>query len=290
MIMITTDGANKHTTAKMMDILNPTIAKNIELGRRTLEEVRADIACQKGNAETRDGILSRLNLLLQDPDFKQIICGDGFEIGELIDKQESLIVDTSGLSLMKQVFMGTLIANLVKSYFLYARPKEYKPLIMTIDECHLFVSTGWTIIPKMARKYRISTILSTTDTSMMPKSLIHTLLSNSATIVALNTGFVEAQMLANEFTSISKEDIQGIKKYHAYVKTQEGEYLVKLPRPLYVKEVPIKVIKQETRDFGLKWFDLPSYCFQLDYEPDGVVAGDGHKDAQETPPASTEGG
>jgi hypothetical protein len=44
------------------------------------------------------------------------------------------------------------------------------------------------------------------------------------------------------------------------------------------------------RTFNLNWFDLPSYCFQLDYDPDGTVAGDDPKNGSETPPHSTEGG
>ena len=38
---------------------------------------------------------------------------------------------------------------------------------------------------------------------------------------------------------------------------------MKLPRPLYVREVPIKVMKQE-KTFGLKWFDIdPAYSFDF---------------------------
>jgi hypothetical protein len=84
-------------------------------------------------------------------------------------------------------------------------------------------------------------------------------------------------MISNEFQTIRAGDIQGLEKYHAYVKTPDGEYLVKLPRPVYAKEIPIKQVKVEKRDFGIKWFDLPSYSYHLDYDQDGRVAGDDYE-------------
>lgn len=275
----------------MREILDAEVVHCLERGRTTLEEVKTNIMARQGQAETRDGIIARLNLLLQDPSFKEIICGQGFEINKLIENQESFILDCSGMGFAKQVFIGTLLTNLVKAYFIYSKPQKYKPLVLTIDEAHNFVSQEFSLILKQARKYRISTILATTDFSMMPKPLIHTVLSNAGTIVVLRAGYVEASMIAHEFQTITAGDIQGLEKYHAYAKTPDGEYLVKLPRPLYVKEIPITEVKTVKRDFTIRWFDLPhSYRFQLDYDPDGAVVGDDYKHKSETPPLSTERG
>jgi len=288
MVVLTTP--NERFTVKMREILDEEVVRCLERGRTTLEEIKANIEAHRGNAETRDGIIARLNLLLSDPAFREIICGKGFEIGKLIENQETFILDCSGMGYAKHIFIGTLITNLVKAYFTYSKPKEYKPLVLIIDEAHNFVSQEFTIITKQARKYQIATILSTTDFSMMPKPLVHSILSNAGTLLCLRAGNVEAQLISNEFNTIKAEDIKGLEKYHAVYKTPDGEGIVKLPRPVFVKEIDIKPMKQEKRTFDLKWFDLPSYCFQLDYEPDGVVAGDGHKYGPETPPASTEGG
>jgi type IV secretory pathway VirB4 component len=288
MVQLTTP--NERFTVKMRQILDAEIVRCIELGRTTLEDVQANLEAQRGSAETRDGIIARLNLLTSDPDFKQIICGKGFEINNLIEKQKTLIVDCSGMGYAKQVFMGTLITNLVKAYFIYSKPKEYKPLVFLIDEAHNFVSNEFTIITKQARKYKIATILSTTDFSMMPKPLVHSILSNAGTLICLKAGYIEAQMIANEFINFNKEDIQGLEKYHALYKTPEGEGIIKLPRPVFTKEIPIKIMKKETRTFDLKWFNLPSYCFQLDYDQDEAVAGNGLYKKPETPPNSTERG
>lgn len=267
--------SNQDLTAKMIQILRDEIMRCLELGRTTLEEVRANINAQKGSSETRDGILARLDLLLQD-DFKSIICGDSsFELNRLIKRGESFILDCSGMGYAKKVFIGTLITNLVKAYFLYSRPKEYKPLALYIDEAHNFLSQDFSLILKEGRKYQIACLLATTDFSSIPGPLIHTILSNAGTLICLRAGYVEASMIAHEFTTIEASGIQNLEKYHAVVKTPDVEAIVKLPRPPFVKKVPIKEIKKEKRTFGLKWFDCPSYCFQLDYEPDGAVAGNG---------------
>ncbi len=267
--MVTLTTPNEKFTVKMREILDAEVVRCIEHGRTTLEDVKANIAAQRGSAETRDGIIARLNLLLTDPDFKKIICGDGFEINKLIENQETFILDCSSMGYAKQIFLGTLVTNLVKGYFLYSRPKEYKPLILIIDEAHNFVSPEFTIITKQARKYSIATILSTTDFSMMPKALVHSILSNAGTLICLKAGYVEAQMISNELTQFRKEDIQTLEKFHALYKTPDGEGIVKLPRPVYTKEIPIMQKKKET--IGL-WFDLdPSYSFHLTTISDDVA-------------------
>jgi type IV secretory pathway VirB4 component len=288
--MVTLTTPNERFTVKMRQILDEEVVRCLELGRNTLEDIKANIEAHRGNAETRDGIIARLNLLLSDPAFKEIICGKGFEIGKLIENQETFILDCSGMGYAKQVFIGTLITNLVKAYFIYSRPKKPKPLVLIIDECHNFVSAEWTIVAKQSRKHLIATILSTTDFSMLPKPLIHSILSNSGTLICLKAGNVEAQLISNEFNTIKAEDIKALEKYHAVYKTPDGEGIVKLPRPVFVKEIDIKPMKTEKRTFDLKWFDLQSYCYQFDSDQNGAVAGDGHKHAPETPPASTEGG
>jgi hypothetical protein len=273
--MVVLTSPNERFSVNMKKILDPEIARCIELGRTTLEDVRANIDAQKGHTETRDSIIARLDILLSDPDFKRLVCGKGFEINKLIENQETFILDCSGMGYAKQIFVGTLITSLTKAYFLYSKPKEYKPLILIIDEAHNFVSSEFTIITKQARKYQIATILSTTDFSMMPKPLVHSILSNAGTLVCLRAGNVEAQLISNEFNTIKAEDIKGLEKYHAVYKTPDGEGIVKLPRPVFVKEMEIKPMKKETKSFDLKWFDLSSCYAQWDYDPNGSAAGNG---------------
>lgn len=262
--MITITTPNQTFTVKMRELLDDAIIYCLSHNQYTLDEVKAYLEAQRGNGETRDGIIARLNFLLQDPDFKQLICGQSsFEINRLIENQESLILDCSGMGFNKKVFIGALLTNLVKSYFIYAKPKEYQPLIMTVDECHNFVSPDFSLILKEGRKYKISTILATTDFSSMPSSLIHAIRSNVGTIICLRAGYIEASMISNEFVNGSSQDILGLEKYHALVKTPDGECIVKLPRPPFIRNIPVKPMEKK-KPVDHKWFDLdPTYSFHL---------------------------
>ena len=176
--MVTLTTPNEKFTVKMREILDEEIVRCLERGQTTLEEVRANIQAQRGGAETRDGIVARLNLVLSDPDFKQLICGQGFEINKLIQNQESFLLDCSSMGMAKRIFIGTLLTNLLKSYFIYAKPKEYKPVIFMVDEAHNFVDTSFITVVKESRKYSVAVVLLSTDFSTMPKPLIHSVLSN----------------------------------------------------------------------------------------------------------------
>jgi hypothetical protein len=250
---------NQMMTAKMLQIFNRHVVENLGRNRYTLAEVRASIEAEHGDIQTRDGILARLDLLLQDEDFKQIICGgSSVEINQLIDRQESFILDCSGMGTAKKIFIGTLLTNLLKAYFTYSRPKERKPLVFMVDEAHNFVTPDFALVLKEGRKHLLATVMATTDFSMMPKQLIHTILSNAGTLVCLRAGHVEAQMISNEFTTIKPEDIKSLEKYHAAVKTPDTETIIKLPLPLTFKPIPIKK-NEPKKTFNLDWFDLEPY-------------------------------
>lgn len=263
--MVTITTPNQTFTVKMRELLDDAIIYCLNHNQHTLEEVKVYLEAQRGNGETRDGLVARLNYVLEDPEFKQLICGQSsFEINRLIENQESLILDCSAMGFNKKVFIGTLLTNLVKAYFIYAKPKRYKPVILTVDECHNHVSPDFSLILKEGRKYQVSTILATTDFSSMPSSLIHTIRSNVGTIICLRAGYVEASMISNEFVSISCQDILGLEKYHAFVKTPDGECLVKLPRPPFVRNIPVKPMEKKKETVDLKWFDIdPTYSFHL---------------------------
>ncbi len=276
---------NERLTVKMTQILHQHVLFNLERKRLTLDEVRASIAADKGHAETRDGLLARLDMLLMDEDFKQIICGDrSLEINQLIDRQESFILDCSQMGAAKKIFVGTILTSLVKSYFIYSKPREYKPLIFYIDEAHNFLDASFSLVLKEARKYQISVFMATTDFSQMPKTLIHTILSNVGAMICLKAGHVEASMIANEFTTLTASDIQSLEKYWAAVKTPETEAIVKLPRPPFVRPIDIKPMKPKARGFALDWFPLVSYSPRTPMNENERVFADDHEEGSETSP------
>ncbi len=274
-------------TPKMIAILREAIVWCLERGRTSLDLVKAYIENLKGNNETRDGILSRLNLILGDKDYAKIICGNRYlDVGKL---KRSFILDCSKMGEYKMIFLGTLVTNTVKAFFNYGGVAS-KGITLLVDECHNFIDKNFLRVIKEARKYGISTLLSTTDFSGLDSNLIHALLSNAGNIICLRAGYVEAAMIAREFREITSSDIQGLEKYYAVFRTPEEEGIIELPHPIYVKplEPPIMEVKQST--LKLKWFPLKSYPSDTTMTvPPGVVSDD-QRQGSETVLPSTEGG
>lgn len=249
----TTDGANNSLTAKMRGILDQSIKWCLERNRKSLLHVRDYVANLKGDNETRDGIIQRLNLLLSDERLISILCGnDAIEWGEFIRKGESLIVDCHGMGSDKMVFVGSLVSHGVKSYLRYERPKDYSPLSLVVDECHNFVNSNFLDILKEGRKFKLSTVLSTQDFAVVDEKMARVML-NVGTIIAFRSGHREASAIAREMC-IPADVVQFLEKYHVVYKTPKETGIAKTPRPPIFKEMTPKVAEPVIKSSG--WFDL----------------------------------
>ena len=71
-IVVTTP--NQELTAKMREILDLAVRYCLKNNRRSLVNVRDYIINFKGSSETKDGILARLNFILNDERMLRIIC------------------------------------------------------------------------------------------------------------------------------------------------------------------------------------------------------------------------
>lgn len=248
---------NALLTAKMRKILTDATLWCLKNHRPSLEAVQDFLIAQKGDTETRDGIVSRLQLLLQDENLKRIICSPKtINWKEFIGKGQTLILDCFGMGRDKMIFTGCVITHAVKSFFRYTWVKEYQPLVMYIDEAHNFINSNHLDILKEGRKYRLSAILATQDFATIDQTLVRVMLSNIGTLIAFRCGYREASMLANEFQTLSASDLQFPDKYTCAYRTPEEEGIAKSQRPLYVKEIAIKTYETKKRQFKLEWFPL----------------------------------
>jgi hypothetical protein len=223
-----------------------------------LDALRERIGICKDDAQTRDGILARLDVLLSDPVFKDILCGDhSIDIGTLIDRQETLIIDCSQFSRDQMIFLGTIVINLIKSYFRYSRPKEYKPMLVFIDEALNFLSSDIFSVLREGRKYKVAFILAVQDFPRDAENIIRMLLSNAGTLLSFKVGYREASFLQKEFRGMSLEQIQFPEKYWACFRTRDDEGIVKTRKALPVKPLEIKKEpKNEVKLDEIKWFEL----------------------------------
>jgi len=265
---------NHSLTVKMRGILDQAVNYCLGHNRKSLLHVRDYIANLRGDGETRDGILARLNFLLNDEQMIPILCGnDSIKWGELIQNRQTFLLDCFGMSREKFIFVGTLVSHGIKNVMRYERPKEYKPVSIYVDECHNFINLNFMDILKEGRKFKLSCILATQDFALIDERLVRVML-NVGTLITFRVGHREAQLLANEMGAIepdeynfmsgktikfdTKEAIQNLEKYHLAYMTPTAKGIAKAPRPLFVKMIePKKPEPKRTLKGG--WFPLEPY-------------------------------
>jgi hypothetical protein len=247
---------NTSFTVKMRAILDRAVKWCLKNNRRNLLAVLDYIINLKGDGETRDGIIQRLNFLLNDERMQPILCGnESVEWGKLIENGETFILDAFGMSREKMIFAGNLISQGIKNYFRYERPKEYRPLSLYVDECHLFVNYNFMDILKEGRKYKLGTVLSTQDFATIDDKLAR-VMCNVGNILSYRLGAREARIVGAEMDCPASE-LQFLEKYHVAYLTPQGRGIAKAPRPPFVKTLELKKVEPKRKSQG--WFNLESY-------------------------------
>jgi hypothetical protein len=254
--VITITTPNDKLTVKMRSILDQAVKWCLHNNRRNLIAVKDYILNLKGEGETRDGIIQRLNFLLNDDRMHPILCGNNsVEWGSLIANGETFILDAFGMSREKMIFAGNIISQGIKNYFRYERPAQYKPLAVYVDECQNFVNLNFLDILKEGRKYKLSCVLATQDFATVDEKLARVML-NVGTIITYRVGAREAQILAKELNFVPT-DLQFLVKYQLAVLTPSVIGKVTAPRPPLFKKLEVKKVEPETKSHG--WFILESY-------------------------------
>jgi hypothetical protein len=251
---------NDSLTARMRVMLDDKVKYCLKNNRKSLLHVRDEIAKITVGAETRDGILSRLNFILNDERMERILCeGKSVRWGEFISSGQSFLLDAFAMGREKMIFVGNIIAQGIKNYFRYERPKVYRPCAMYVDECHNFVNYNFFDILKEGRKFKLSVVLSTQDFAAIDYKLARVML-NVGNIVAYRLGAKDAQLVGNEL-DVSRQDLQFLEKYHcAYLTPEEtGFCKAKMP-PLIPRSSPAKSkpVKKKRESIS-SWFEIRPY-------------------------------
>jgi type IV secretory pathway VirB4 component len=254
---------NEKFTVKMREILDKEIVSCLNDGERTLRAVHERLQRVKGDEVTRSGILARLDFIISDPVMDAILCGDNpIEWGDFIQKGETFIFDGFGMSQEKLVFTGTLISQAIKNYFRFQRPDEYRPVIIYVDECQLFVNTNFTDILKEGRKFKLSAILATQDFAVIDEKIKRVLL-NVGTIIAYKLGANEASQVSREL-NCQAEILQTLEKYTLAFMTPSKKGILKSPTPPIVIEYPLptcsdRIVVRDKVTMKANWHPLQPY-------------------------------
>ncbi len=192
---------------------------------------------------------------------------ESIEWGEIIQNSESFILDCSGMSREQMIFTGTIVSQGIKNYFLFARPRNYLPCSIFIDEFQNFVNENMYSILAESRKYKISFCMATQSFATFNDRMVRSML-NVGNIVAFKLAYRDASLISREL-GMSPEDLQNLEKYNCAYMTDKGNGIAKAPSPPYFKEkIPPVSVEPQRKSKNLSWFDLEpleSYQASLNY-------------------------
>jgi DNA helicase HerA-like ATPase len=168
-------------------------------------------------AESAKRISARLALFYEDENFVPFVRGKyEFDIPDIIENKRIVVFNLHGFDDECTAFIGGLVSNAVKSYYLHQATKKSKPLYFYCDEYHLFINKLFSRFLAEARKYNISMNFAGHSLKQVDRKLASMILSSCFVKVALTCGAEDAELLAKEL-NIDIGEIQKLKPYEAYI-------------------------------------------------------------------------
>ena len=168
-----------------------------------------------------------------------------------MDKKKVVIFNLKGFDDEIIAFIGGLVSNAVKSYYLHQATMGSEPLYFYCDEYHLFVTTLFSRFLAEARKYNISMNFAGHSLAQVDKKLAAMILANCYVKVVLSCGAEDAELLAKEI-NIKSEDIRNLKEkeHEAYIGIGKKPHKVlTFPVPEMAEYKPEPEVKVEEVDF-----------------------------------------
>ena len=182
---------------------------------------------------TAKRIAIRLSKFVKDERFRKIITGEnGLDIAELARKQKVIIVDSSGMSLDKRIYITALFSFAVKSYCEFQKQKNYYPLMFYLDECWMGINDSFEYLLSFARSFKVGLTLAHQNIHQFPdyKTVKRIISICNTKIAYFPAGNDEARLLAENF-GLTQDDFRNLEKYQAWVRIGNKNSLVKTYAP-----------------------------------------------------------
>lgn len=172
-----------------------------------------------------------------------------FNIPEVVEKKRIIVFNLKGFDDESTAFIGGLVSNAVKSYYLHQATKKSKPLYFYCDEYHLFINKLFTRFLAEARKYNISMNFAGHSLKQVDRNLASMILSSCFVKVALTCGAEDAELMAKEL-NIDTGEIQKLKPYEAYIGIGKKSHKVLMfPGVETAEDKPEPEVKEMKLDF-----------------------------------------
>ncbi|HEY8931416.1 MAG TPA: hypothetical protein VIM55_19590 [Mucilaginibacter sp.] len=97
--------------------------------------------------------------------------------------------------------------------------EERKPFMVSIDECHSFITTSFASMLSEVRKYKVGLFLTHQYLEQLPEKTLSGILGNVGSIICFRLGAADAEAMANEFYPVFKmDDFIRLPKFEIYLK------------------------------------------------------------------------
>jgi DNA helicase HerA-like ATPase len=201
-------------------------------------------------AESAKRISARLALFYEDENLVPFVRGKyEFNIPEVVEKKRIIVFNLKGFDDESTAFIGGLVSNAVKSYYLHQATKRSEPLFFYCDEYHLFINKLFARFLAEARKYNISMNFAGHSLKQVDKNLSSMILSSCFVKVALTCGAEDGELLAKEL-NINPVEIQKLKPYEAYIGIGKKSHKVLMfPGVETAEDKPEPEVKEVKLDF-----------------------------------------
>ncbi|MCE5251364.1 type IV secretory system conjugative DNA transfer family protein [bacterium] len=212
----------------------------------------------KEQIESAKRVSARLSLFYEDQNLRPFIEGENkFDVPEIVRKRQVVVFNLNGFDDEITAFIGCLVSNSIKSYYMHQAVKDGDPLYFYCDEYHLFVNKLFARFLAEARKYNISCNFAGHSLKQVDNKLASMILSSCHVKVALNCGAEDAELLAREI-GINPQEIQKLKPYEAYIGIGKKPHKVlTFPGPGIQPHKTEPVLKPKDIDFlSTKWIGL----------------------------------
>jgi len=210
----------------------------------------------KDKIESAKRVASRL-LEISEGKMKDIVHGENeLYISDIINRGESLLVDTSRMSRNSRIYLSNLIVYSVLSYCEYYEGNK-KPLIVYVDELKTIISPLFTELLARSRGKKVGFVLAHQNINQLSPSEVSGIMGNTKTYVLFNCGLDEADKYAPMF-DVKPKELFSLEKYHAWVRIGNKNSLIKTFPPLMdtIPDLPEHLEKLPTNNENTDYFFL----------------------------------
>ena len=180
--------------------------------------------------ESAKRVSSRLSLYYDDLDLRPFLTGtNDLDIEDIVKNKKIVIVNLDGFGDEATSFLGCLITNQVKSYYLHQAIRGGNPLYFYCDEFHLFITEHFDRFLAEGRKFNMSFNFSGHSFALLNKFLRSMFLRSFVKVVLQNED-EDAEILAKSL-QVKPQQIINLKPFHSITRIGNKNVTLKLFKP-----------------------------------------------------------